>query len=94
MEPLIPNGSYCLFKYGVAGSRNGRVVLVQKSGYEDPETQASFTIKRYYSQKSTSSEFDQNENEWQHEKIELRPDSKDYPILTIKPDEAEDFTVI
>ncbi|MBF0266090.1 MAG: DEAD/DEAH box helicase family protein [Gammaproteobacteria bacterium] len=89
MEPLILDGSYCLFKYGVAGSRNGRVVLVKKSGYEDPDTQASFTIKRYFSKKTAQSEY-----EWGHEKIELRPDNKDYPVLTIEPDEADDFVVI
>ena len=89
MEPLIPDGSYCLFKYGVVGSRNGRVVLVKKSGYEDPDTQASFTIKRYYSQKTAQSEF-----EWEHEKIELIPENKKYPVLTVDPDEADDFVVI
>ncbi|MCU7819048.1 MAG: S24 family peptidase, partial [gamma proteobacterium symbiont of Lucinoma myriamae] len=89
MEPLIPDGSYCLFKYGVAGSRNSRVVLVKKSGYEDPDTQTSFTIKRYFSQKVAGSEF-----EWAHEKIELRPENPDYPVLTVEPDEAEDFTII
>jgi len=89
MEPLIPDGSYCLFKYGVVGSRNGRIVLVKKSGYEDPDTQASFTIKRYYSQKTSQSEFD-----WEHEKIELKPENTDYPVLIIEPDEAEDFVVI
>ncbi len=57
--------------------------------YEDPETQASFTIKRYYSQKIAHSEF-----EWGHEKIELRPENRDYPILTVNPDEVEDFVVI
>jgi len=89
MEPLIPDGSYCLFKYGVVGSRNGRIVLVKKSGYEDPDTQASFTIKRYYSQKTLQSEY-----EWEHEKIELRPENPDYPVLIVDPDEAESFVVI
>lgn len=89
MEPLIPDGSYCLFKYGVVGSRNGRVVLVKKTGYEDADTQASFTIKRYHSQKTAQSEF-----EWEHEKIELRPENPDYPVLIVEPDEAEDFIVI
>jgi len=89
MEPLIPDGSYCLFKYGVAGSRNGRVVLVKKEGYEDPDTKASFTIKRYYSQKTTESEF-----EWGHEEIALRPENPEYPVLSIKQDDADNFHII
>lgn len=89
MEPLIPDGSYCLFKYGVVGSRNGKVVLVKKEGYEDPDTKASFTIKKYFSQKTTKSEF-----EWEHEKIELRPENPDYSVLSVEPDEADNFHVI
>ena len=89
MEPLIPDGSYCLFKYGVADLQNGRIVLVKKEGYEDPETKASFTIKKYFSRKTTASEFD-----WGHEKIELRPENPEYPVLSIGPDDADNFHVI
>jgi SOS-response transcriptional repressor LexA len=89
MEPLIPDGSFCLFKYGVSGSRNGRIVLVKKEGYEDLDTKASFTIKKYFSQKTTDNEF-----EWKHEKIELRPENPEYPVLTIEPDDADNFYVI
>lgn len=89
MEPLIPDGSYCLFKYGVVGSRNNRVVLVKKDGIIDPDLQTSFTIKRYFSKKTTDQEF-----EWVHEEIELRPDNQEYPILTVASDDAADFFVV
>lgn len=89
MEPLIPDGSYCLFKYGVVGSRNNRVVLVKKDGIIDPDLQTSFTVKRYFSEKVTDQEF-----EWVHAKIELRPDNQEYPVLTIEPDDAADFFVV
>jgi phage repressor protein C with HTH and peptisase S24 domain len=89
MEPDIPDGSYCLFRYGVTGSRNGKIVLVKKSGYEDPDTHTSFTIKRYYSEKITDPDYD-----WVHEKIELRPNNPDYSVLIVEEDEAENFTVI
>ena len=73
----------------MAGSRNGRVVLVKKEGHEVPDTKASFTIKRYYSQKTTESEF-----EWGHEEIALRPENPEYPVLSIKQDDADNFHVI
>ena len=31
MEPRIPDGSLCVFRYGVVGSRNGRLVLAEES---------------------------------------------------------------
>lgn len=89
MEPTIPDGSYCLFNTEVVGDRSNKVLLVKKEGYVDSETQASFTIKRYFSKKIVNSE-----NDWQHTEIKLKPDNKDYPILTIEADEAENFTVI
>ncbi len=89
MEPLIPDGSFCLFRYGVTGSRNGRVVLVKKDGILDKELQTSFTIKRYYSEKIQNDEFG-----WIHEKIELRPDNSSFSILNIDLDGADNFSVI
>jgi hypothetical protein len=50
MEPLIPDGSLCLFRRqigGVAGSRQGRIVLARHRMVDDPETGGSFTVKRY-----------------------------------------------
>lgn len=29
MEPLIPDGSYCLFSAPMTGSRQGKIILVQ-----------------------------------------------------------------
>jgi hypothetical protein len=50
MEPLIPSGSLCLFRRqlgGVAGSRQGRIVLARHRMVDDPEAGGSFTVKRY-----------------------------------------------
>ena len=89
MEPTIPDGSYCLFKYGVAGSRNGRVVLAKKDGVIDPGLQTSFTVKRYSSEKVADTE-----HEWIHNKIELRPDNPEYDVLEINEDESDSFTIV
>jgi len=50
MEPLIPDGSWCVFRGGAAlgGSRQGRRVLV--ANYGEPGEQR-FTVKRYESVK-------------------------------------------
>src|SRR5271163_4801368 len=44
MEPRIPDGSLCVFRQGVAGSRQGRLVLV-----ENLETTGNnrYSVKRY-----------------------------------------------
>jgi phage repressor protein C with HTH and peptisase S24 domain len=30
MEPLIPDGSLCIFRHGVRGSRQGKRLLIEK----------------------------------------------------------------
>lgn len=48
MEPRIPDGSLCLFRKNVVGSRNGRLVLVRNSELADDN---QYTVKRYKSEK-------------------------------------------
>ncbi|MGA8597124.1 MAG: S24 family peptidase, partial [Bryobacteraceae bacterium] len=44
MEPRIPDGSWCVFRRGVVGSRNNRLVLVRNSELADENR---YTVKRY-----------------------------------------------
>jgi hypothetical protein len=91
MYPTIKNGSYCVFRWPVEGSRQGRVLLVQRRNMEDPETGGSYTVKRYRSSKSV------NEAEWRHESIQLVPDNPDrarFPVLGFVPEDAADLRVI
>jgi phage repressor protein C with HTH and peptisase S24 domain len=74
MEPLIPNGSLCVFRAGVAGSRAGRLVLA-----EDREANA-YAVKRYTSEKSKG-------EEWQHNWIRLEPLNPAHDPWFLKPDE-------
>lgn len=53
MEPRIPDGSLCVFRRGVVGSRNGRLVLVRNSELADDD---QYTVKRYKSEKTASEE--------------------------------------
>ncbi len=74
MEPLIPDGSLCVFRVGVAGSRAGRLVLA-----EDREANA-YAVKRYQSEKSQG-------DEWRHTRIHLESLNPGYPSWDLKPDE-------
>lgn len=89
MEPEIPDGSYCVFRTNVVGSRNNKTVLVQHSSIADPETGGAFTVKKYTSTKT----HDEN-GSWQHEEIHLLPNNKDFKPIVIKNAEEEEFIVV
>ena len=89
MEPRINDGDYCVFRANPAGSRQGKIVLVQHINYYDADYSGAYSIKEYASIKS----YDEFDN-WQHEKIELKPLNNDYSPIIITPDDGEDFRVI
>ncbi len=91
MEPMIPDGSYCLFSRNVGGTRQGRVVLARHGGRIDEETGASFTVKRYQSKKRIDPD-----TEWTHESIVLKPENPDYDEIVIPEEEAAagDFAIV
>ncbi len=88
MEPRIPDGSLCVFRTNVVGSRNRKIVLVQHQGLFDPDHNGSFTIKTYTSEKS----FDETTGEWRHERIVLEPVNPDFQPIVIEGEDS--FTVI
>ena len=77
MEPMIPDGSYCLFASPVEGSRQGKTVLVQLRDAVDPETGERFTVKRYESEKV------QIEGSWRHTKITLKPLNPEFEAIEL-----------
>lgn len=77
MEPHIPDGSLCIFRYGVTGSRNGRLVLVEHYG-EAGENR--YTVKRYRSRKAVT------EESFERESITLEPINPDYKPWDLLPD--------
>ena len=89
MEPRINDGDFCVFRANPAGSRQGKIVLVQHTNYYDADYSGAYSIKEYSSAKS----YDEFGN-WQHEKIELKPYNHDYNPIIINADDAEDFRVI
>lgn len=89
MEPLIPDGSYCIFRTPVVGSRNNKIVLVQHNSIEDHETGGKYTVKKYVSKKR----YDQDES-WAHEEISLLPLNPEYNPIVIPNSEEGEFIVI
>ena len=89
MEPKINDGDFCVFRANPAGSRQGKIVLVQHHNFYDSDYSGAFSIKEYSSSKS----YDEFGN-WQHEKIELLPLNKDYNPIIINAEDADDFRVI
>ena len=83
MEPRIPDGSWCLFRAPVEGTRQGKTVLVQLRDDTDPETGQRYTVKRYESEKA-------EEDPWRHVKITLRPVNLEFkPIVLTSVDGGE-----
>lgn len=88
MEPTIPDGAYCLFSAPVAGSRQGRTVLVQLRDITDPETSQRYTVKRYESEKVFEGD------SWHHIKIILKPVNPDFEPIVIHAADDGQFQVI
>ena len=88
MEPAIPDGAYCLFAAPVEGTRQGKTVLVQMRDAADPETGATYTVKRYASEKADQ------EDSWHHTKIILSPVNPDFASIALTGMEAEQLNVI
>ncbi|MCK4548158.1 MAG: HsdR family type I site-specific deoxyribonuclease [Candidatus Eisenbacteria sp.] len=73
MNRRIPNGSWCLFRLNPAGTRQGKIVLVQHRDIHDADLGGQFTIKRYESEKEQLPD-----GSWRHTKIVLKPDTDAY----------------
>ncbi|HPW17808.1 MAG TPA: DEAD/DEAH box helicase [Candidatus Aminicenantes bacterium] len=89
MEPLIPDGSYCLFRAPIEGTRQGKVVLAQLRDASDPETGGRYTVKRYQSDKAVS-----EEGTWRHVKIALKPINPAFKPIEFTAEEETDVRVI
>jgi type I restriction enzyme R subunit len=84
MEPAIPDGSYCLFRAPVTGTRQGMIVLVQLRDTIDPDSGERYTVKRYLSEKVVEGD------SWRHARITLKPINPDFqPIVLTGAEEGE-----
>ncbi len=88
MEPLIADGSYCLFAAPVTGSRQGRVVLAELRDELDPETGDRYTVKRYSSEKA------ETEDGWRHVRVRLEPANREFATIELAADEEADVQIV
>ena len=79
MEPRIPDGSLNLFRLHHAGSRQNKIMLIQRFGTLD-ET-ARYTVKKY-----TSRKIQHEDGGWEHERIRLEPLNPEYEAWDLEPD--------
>ena len=84
MEPRIPDGSLNLFRLNPVGSRQNKILLIERFGSFD-ET-ARYTVKRYTSTKRMT-----GEDQWEHERILLEPLNPEFEAWEVGP---EDFAVV
>ncbi len=89
MEPKIGDGDYAVFRANPAGSRIGKIVLVQYRGPEDPETGGAYTVKKYNSEKVVD-----ETGGWQHKQIVLSPLNPEFSQIIIDEEEAGAVKVI
>ena len=88
MEPVIPDGSYCLFSSPVAGTRQGRIVLAKLGSERDPETDEGYTVKRWESEKTSS-----DDGTWRHVTVRLKPDNPEFEPIVLTVDDEDTVTV-
>ncbi|MBI4905982.1 MAG: helix-turn-helix transcriptional regulator [Acidobacteria bacterium] len=87
MEPRIPDGSLCVFRAGVTGSRQGKLLLIERRDVS--ESGGRYTVKRYRSEKATAGEA----GEWRHSMIHLEPLNPEFEAWTLE-DDPDAFRVI
>jgi hypothetical protein len=89
MEPKISDGDYCVFRFHPVGTRQGKIVLVQYRGLEDPDTGGSFTVKKYKSEKVV-----RDDGMWMHSQVTLSPLNSDYQPIILKEEDEGDVQII
>ena len=88
MEPTIPDGSYCLFRAPVIGTRQGKIVLVQLRHAIDLDNGERYTVKRYQSEKVTDGD------SWRHARITLKPLNPDFQPIELTGSEDGELQVV
>lgn len=77
MEPRIPDGSLCVFRSGVVGSRQGKLVLVE---YLGGGANDRYTVKRYVSEKKS-------DGSRGNERVRLEPLNPEFDAWDLDPEE-------
>lgn len=89
MEPLVPSGSFCLFRPVPGGTKDGRKLLVWHEGVADDETGGQFTLKVYRSEKVPS-----NDDGGHKVRIVLSPLNPEFSPIELDASDEEKVRVI
>ena len=84
MEPLIPDGAYCIFRASATGTRQGKYLLIRHRGVS--ASGGEYTVKRYTSTKRTG------DDGWEHAVIRLEPLNPEFDSFDLAND--DEFTVV
>ena len=84
MQPRIPDGSLCIFREGVVGSREGRLVLVEALGRGANDR---YTVKRYHSVKAGTAGETPSDASWSHARITLEPLNPEFESWDLDPEQ-------
>ena len=90
MNKIVRNGSICLFRKYTGGSREGRIVLVELIGRQDPDSGSAYTVKEYHSKKIIE------DGQWHHQSITLKSLTTDsgYKNIELMEDELISLAVL
>ena len=91
MAPLIPHGSRAIFRAGsaLAGSRQGKIVLVESDNLVDPETGWNLVVKKYESEKVA-----RENDSFAHTRITLRSLNPAYDSIIIENASENEYKVL
>ena len=92
MEPLVPDGSWCVFGPPPEGTRQGKNLIVWHASIKDPEGLGQYTLKHWRSSRHVHS--DESHEAWQHTEILLEPLNSAYDEIRISPEEADSVKVV
>lgn len=92
MEPIVPDGSWCVFGPPPEGTRQGKNLIVWHASIKDPEGLGQYTLKHWRSSKHVHS--DESHEAWHHTEILLEPLNSAYDEIRISPEEADSVKVV
>jgi len=84
MNKIIPDGAICLFRSNPAGSRNGKIVLVECADTQDGDAGSRYTVKEYQSYKTHTEDGTENLQ------ILLKPRSTNPDLAAIELSKEDD----
>ena len=85
MEPLIPAGSWCIFRPTKSSYHEGKTLLVRHSGIKDPVMGGQYTVRKWHSTPAPSGGFP---------RIHLRAVRPDIEPILLEPQKIEEVEVL